>query len=107
MKMNSNIIYNNKIQENQEWINNKINSTIINNSDNNIHNKLLELSVEFYENGLSCLDLIKWIENNDKISGKDKTDLLMTFDKIKSEYRCEKLLLLYLFDSLKNILKNS
>jgi replication-associated recombination protein RarA len=106
-KMNSNLIYNNKIQENQEWINNKINSTIINNSDNNIHNKLLELSVEFYENGLSCLDLIKWIENNEKITGKDKTELLMTFDKIKSEYRCEKLLLLYLFDSLKNVLKNS
>jgi hypothetical protein len=42
-----------------------------------------------------------------KISGKHKTDLLMTFDKIKPEYRCEKLLLLYLFDSLKNVLKNN
>jgi len=65
------------------------------------------LAVEIYENGLSCFDLIKWIETTDKLTGKHKTELLMIFDKIKPEYRCEKLLLLYLFDSLKNILKNN
>lgn len=107
LKMNNNMCYNRKQQEEHQWINNKINNTIINNDNDNIHINLLELSVEFYENGLSCLDLIKWIENNDKMNGKNKTELLMTFDKIKPEYRCEKLLLLYLFDSLKNVLKNN
>lgn len=107
LKLNNNITHNNKIQEQQEWLNNKIECAIINNNEANIYTKLVELSDEFYENGLSCLDLIKWIENNNELSGKNKTELLMTFDKIKSEYRCEKLLLLYLFDLLKKILKNN
>jgi replication-associated recombination protein RarA len=106
LKLINNITHK-KIQEQQDWLNNKIECAIINNNNANIHINLVELSDELYENGLSCLDLIKWIENNKEISGKNKTELLMTFDKIKSEYRCEKLLLLYLFDLLKKILKNN
>jgi len=111
---NKDIQLHNKINEERSWITDKIEKLFINiNSKNikhnneNIHLKLVELSVEFYENGLSCLDFINWIEDTDKISGKNKSELLMNFDKIKPEYRCEKLLLLYLFDSLKNILKNN
>jgi hypothetical protein len=122
LNMNKEIHFHNKIIDKQLWITNKIDflfetPTLAGDfSDNEDINtkfqirkgvKLLELSVEFYENGLSCLDLIIWIENTDKISGKHKTELIMLFDKIKPEYRCEKLLLLYLFDSLKNILKNN
>jgi DNA polymerase III delta prime subunit len=122
LNMNKEIHFHNKIIDKQLWITNKIDflfetSTLrgdltdneYTNTDYQIRKgvKLLELSVEFYENGLSCLDLIIWIENTDKISGKHKTELIMLFDKIKPEYRCEKLLLLYLFDSLKNILKNN
>ena len=113
----------NKMNEQRSWITDKIEKLFINiNSKNtknskhskdskhnneNIHLKLVELAVEFYENGLSCLDFINWIEDTHKISGKNKSELLMNYDKIKPEYRCEKLLLLYLFDSLKNILKNN
>jgi DNA polymerase III delta prime subunit len=57
-----------------------------------------EVANEFYEQGLSCLDLIQWIERTDKISDLEKATICMCFDKIKSEYRCEKLLLLYIFD---------
>ena len=107
LHMNKEIQFHNKICENQLWITKKIEKLFIDTNDANIHSKLVELAVEFYENGLSCFDLIKWIENSDKLTGKHKTELLMIFDKIKPEYRCEKLLLLYLFDSLKNILKNN
>jgi len=122
LNMNKEIHFHNKIIDKQLWITNKIDflfdpptlgANLTDNEDTNTKFqirkgvKLLELSVEFYENGLSCLDLIIWIENTDKISGKHKTELIMLFDKIKPEYRCEKLLLLYLFDSLKNILKNN
>jgi len=104
LNMTNDVLYNKKMEETQNWITNKLHNVF---EDKDNHTKLLELSVEFYENGLSCLDLIKWIENKDTLSGKNKTELLMKFDEIKSEYRCEKLLLLHLFDSLKNILKNS
>lgn len=122
LNMNKQIHFHNIITDKQRWITNKIDflfetPTLASGLNSNEHTntefemrksvKLLELSVEFYESALSCLDLITWIENTDKVSGKDKTELVMLFDKIKPEYRCEKLLLLYLFDSLKNILKNN
>lgn len=62
------------------------------------HSMLTELSTEFYENGVSCLDLIYWIRNTDKINNLEKATISICFDKIKSEYRCEKLLFLYILD---------
>lgn len=62
------------------------------------HKNMVKLATEFYEKGISCLDLIKWIENTNRMSELKKCDVLMYFDKIKSEYRCEKLLLLCIFD---------
>jgi hypothetical protein len=59
---------------------------------------MVDLASEFYENGYSCLDLMKWVEKTDKIDGLKKSNILMCFDKIKLEYRCEKLMLLFLFD---------
>lgn len=70
------------------------------------HSQMIEMAVDFYENGISCLDFIRWIERTAHIDGIIKTEILMKFDKIKSEYRCEKLLLLTLFDSFRQILKN-
>jgi len=63
-----------------------------------IHSIMVDLASEFYENGYSCLDLMKWVEKTDKIDGLKKSNILMCFDKIKLEYRCEKLMLLFLFD---------
>jgi hypothetical protein len=88
---------------NEDWIHTKMTKFMNENID---HSQMVDLAVEFYENGMSCLDFIKWIERTDFINGFIKTEILMKFDKIKSEYRCEKLLLLYLFDSFRQILKN-
>jgi len=64
------------------------------------HSKMVDYSNEIYEKGLSCIDLMKWIENTSEMSDIKKTDIYMCFDKIKSEYRCEKLLLLYLINEI-------
>ena len=94
---------NHSVIQHDEWIHTKMMKCMNENID---HSQMVDLAVEFYENGMSCLDFIKWIERTEYIDGFIKTEILMKFDKIKSEYRCEKLLLLYLFDSFRQILKN-
>jgi hypothetical protein len=64
------------------------------------HVGFVRLSREFYEKGYSCLDFIRWMKKNPEILDKDKSIVYMCFDKIKLEFRCEKLLLLYIFDFL-------
>jgi hypothetical protein len=70
---------------------------------------------QLYESGMSCLDLIKYLEEDLGIETEAKKRMTITlnfcFNKIKGEYRCEKMALFYLFDylffrsnkSLKNI----
>lgn len=66
----------------------------------NKHKYMVELSEELYNNGYSCLDINKWIERTDLLNNLQKTNVLMYFDKIKAEYRCEKLLMMCIFDYL-------
>jgi hypothetical protein len=83
------------VQDKHQWIENKIQSLF----DSEVeHTILTDLCTEFYENGVSCLDLIQWINKTDKIEDLEKSTICICFDKIKSEFRCEKLLLLYIFD---------
>ena len=76
----------------------------------------MQLSNILYESGISCLDIIKFFEDDIDLEKNDKLRQLMIrvhfcFDKIKSEFRCEKMLMMYLFDymflrsdrSLKNV----
>lgn len=79
----------------QSWIREKLES--IPKPENN-HSVYTTLATEFYEKGVSCLDLIEWIKDTKTVSEINKTTICMCFDKIKSEFRCEKLLLLYMFD---------
>ena len=69
------------------------------------HKEMIDLAADFYENGYSCIDLIKWIKTTDKVSALQKSQIVSCFDEIKSEYRCEKLLLLYIFDFVSEILE--
>jgi Cdc6-like AAA superfamily ATPase len=64
------------------------------------HVVMIDYASFFYENGLSCLDIIKWLEQTELIDSLRKYDILLYFNKIKSEYRCEKLLMLCVFDSI-------
>tara|TARA_B100000035_G_scaffold207163_1_gene177206 strand:+ start:8043 stop:8834 length:792 start_codon:yes stop_codon:yes gene_type:complete len=58
----------------------------------------IELSTILYEKGYSVLDLIKYIETHEIFDKQKTINILIHFNKIKSEYRCEKLLLLSVLD---------
>lgn len=62
------------------------------------HLEMMDLVTEFYERGLSCLDLMKWVETTDELDLNEKGEIYMCFHRIKSEYRCEKLLMFYMLD---------
>ena len=62
------------------------------------HIILTEISTELYESGLSAIDLIKYIETSGKWTEIQTIEASMEYYKVKSEFRCEKLLLLYILD---------
>jgi DNA polymerase III delta prime subunit len=59
------------------------------------HRDLVEFVSWLYEHGYSCLDLMEWFREK---GGALASSVLMCFHKIKSEYRCEKLLMMYILD---------
>lgn len=60
---------------------------------------LIAFSSKLYEKGYSSLDLIKLIEEDTiKINENKKYDLLITFNKIRKEFRNEKLLILFIMN---------
>ena len=62
-------------------------------------NELFEFIVKIYEKGYSALDLIKIIENDLIYSDEDrKYEMLITFEKIRKEFRNEKLLLMFVIN---------
>lgn len=62
------------------------------------HKSLVAVASEFYREGVNCIDIIKWLENTNIVNLKVKTATYMCFDKIKAEYRSEKLLMLYILN---------
>ena len=63
----------------------------------NIHN-LIPICIYVYENGYSAINLINYIEKNNISDEIKKYKLLMIIDKIKSEFRNEKLLILFILN---------
>ncbi len=71
----------------------------------------MQLSSRLYEAGISCLDVLQFFEEDAPTLAKDLFRVQFVFHKIKSEFRCEKMLMMYLFDyiflrsdrSLKNV----
>jgi DNA polymerase III delta prime subunit len=86
----------NLIEQNDSYISEKMRMFI--NCDEIIHYHAVDLAVEFYENGISCIDILRWVENTELLSIEIKSDTLLRFGEIKFEYRSEKLLMLCLFD---------
>lgn len=74
------------------------------------HKDLVKKVEELYEHAYSSLDLISWIHENPLFTPAEKSEIVMVFYKIKSEYRCEKMLMFYIFDyallRMKKDLKN-
>ena len=64
--------------------------------ENQNHEYYFEKSNEIYELGYSCIDLMNYIEKN--WDSSSKALFFMCFHKVKSQFKCEKLLLLYMLD---------
>lgn len=62
------------------------------------HNELITTANDFYENGYSGIDLIQCVTETDLFDKKISASIVMCFNIIKSEYRCENLLMLYMLD---------
>jgi hypothetical protein len=59
------------------------------------YEKVLDLSVSLYEQGYCGLDIIDFIHTHPDIIDIRRYELLIMFDKVRKEFRNEKLLLLY------------
>ncbi len=57
-----------------------------------------DISITLYENGYSCIDLMNYISGLENIDEFDKSNIQMCFNKIKSEFRCEKMLMMYMLN---------
>jgi len=60
--------------------------------------EISELTLRLYDLSFHGGDVLNWVENTNYFTDLQKTNIQMCFAKIKSEFRCEKLLLFYLFD---------
>ena len=67
-------------------------------------------SLELYERGVMCIDMMEYFKKEVEYNEYEKTKILMYFDKIRTEFRYEKLLMLvmlkYLFFRSKDDLKS-
>ena len=90
--------YGNETHAINRWFNNEIGTNL-----EKSPKEYIELCDTIYENGYSCIDFINWIKKSplDEIK---KSEIVMYFHKIKSEYRNEKLLMLCVFMYMKSLL---
>ena len=80
---------------NFQWINDKLETL----SETTItHNNLIVFANELYEQGYSALDLIDCVKQSSLFSKEYSSQIGMCFKIIKSEYRSENLLMLYMLD---------
>ena len=57
-----------------------------------------DVSIALYEKGFSCIDLMNYVAHSDKWNEYNKANILMCFNKIKAEFRCEKMLMMYMLN---------
>lgn len=85
-----------KNEDYNEWFNNEIGNNFKRNESD-----WMEITESIYNNGYSTIDFVNWIKQHTFFTQLQKSDIVMYFHKIKSEYRNEKLLLFTLFIFLK------
>ncbi len=61
------------------------------------HQEYMEIADRLYEEGVSCMDVLNYLEKESEAIG-EIVRLRFCYNKIKSEFRSEKMLMLYLFD---------
>lgn len=66
------------------------------------HDHMVDLVSDLYEHAISSYDVMEWIRHSSNWTRFEKANGLVCFAKVKSEFRCEKLLMFYLFDFMHN-----
>jgi len=67
--------------------------------ENRTYKEFLTLANQLYEDGISCLDIIQYLEEKEDLVIVDKIiRVRFCFEKVKGEFRSEKMLMMYLFD---------
>lgn len=66
--------------------------------------KKIEKINQLYSNGVSALDVMEWMDNCGSDDRK-KAKIRMLFHKVKHEFRCEKMLMLYVFNCMERNLE--
>jgi DNA polymerase III delta prime subunit len=84
----------------QEWLKKEL---LKYNNNNNLNiNNLIVFSSKIYEKGYSGLDIINLFENSKfmdtKFTQEKKYELLLTFNKVRKEFRNEKILILFILN---------
>ena len=66
--------------------------------ETDLYIKLIELATKCYEKGYSGLDLINYIEHCKDMDELKKYKMLLVFNKIKKDFRNEKLFILFILN---------
>lgn len=86
-----------------DWLKKEI-MKLIDSVSNDAASNLISFSVKLYEKGYSGLDLIQLVENRkyftDILSDKKRYELLFAFNKVRKEFRSEKLLIMFILKFL-------
>jgi DNA polymerase III delta prime subunit len=93
----NNAIYGDLGNEHHERTNRRI-AEIVGATETRTHQQFIEIADRLYEDGISCLDILEFlatIADNARL-----VKLRFCYNKIKGEFRSEKMLMLYLFDFL-------
>ena len=70
---------------------------LLSNKNDITYNKIEELSIKLYEKGYSGIDLMNYIEKS-KMNEEKKYQLLICFNRIRKEFRNEKMLILFILN---------
>ena len=66
--------------------------------ETNLYESLMELANKLYEKGYSGLDLMNYIDHSKEIEDLRKYQMLLVFNKIKKDFRNEKIFILFILN---------
>lgn len=81
----------------KEWFCKRLDG-VINNSTEWRHSDFIDLSTELYERGYSAANIVDFISNSDRFTPELSANIQLCFQKVKSEFRYEKMLMFYILD---------
>jgi len=64
--------------------------------------EMVRVVQELYESAFCCSDIIDWVQSRGEWTNLEKANIGMCFSKVRVEYRCEKLLMLFVLSIMVN-----